>query len=56
LEYGVIPATLNHEQPDPDCPVSVVTVPRPIQRRFVLKVSFTQMGQCAALVLRKFDR
>jgi 3-oxoacyl-[acyl-carrier-protein] synthase II len=55
LEHGLLPATLNYEEPDPDCPVNVVTTPRPVSRSFVLKVSFTQMGQCAALVLRKFD-
>ena len=29
LAHGVIPPTLNYESPDPDCPVNVVTEPRP---------------------------
>ncbi len=55
LQHGVLPGTLNYEHPDPACPLAVTTgEPRPVQRPYVLKVSFTQMGQCAALVLRKW--
>jgi 3-oxoacyl-[acyl-carrier-protein] synthase II len=54
LAHGVCPATLNYEEPDPACPVSVVAgAPRPLARRHVVKVSFTEMGQCAAVVLRR---
>jgi 3-oxoacyl-[acyl-carrier-protein] synthase II len=55
LYHGVQPATLNYEQPDPDCSVKVhAGSPRPIAKPFVVKVGFTQMGQCAAVVIRKF--
>jgi 3-oxoacyl-[acyl-carrier-protein] synthase II len=54
LQYGLVPATLNYEEPDPACSVAVTAgEPRPVRTPYVLKVSFTQMGQCAALVLRK---
>ena len=56
LPHGHMPPTLNYEHPDPACPVEVVAgAPRPITRPYVVKVSFTQMGQCAAAVLRKWD-
>jgi 3-oxoacyl-[acyl-carrier-protein] synthase II len=55
LEHGVLPATLNYEEADPDCPINVAAEPRALTKPYVLKVSFTRMGQCAALVLRKFD-
>jgi 3-oxoacyl-[acyl-carrier-protein] synthase II len=55
FEHGLLPATLNYEEADPECPVSVAAEPRPVTKPYVLKVSFTEMGQCAALVLRKFD-
>ena len=56
LEHGVLPRTLNYEEPDPACPVAVVADPaRPIERPYVLKVGFTEMGQCAALVCRKWN-
>jgi 3-oxoacyl-[acyl-carrier-protein] synthase II len=56
LEHGQVPPTLNYEEPDPDCPVPVVAgAPRPVSRPYVVKVGFTQMGQCAALVLRKWQ-
>src|SRR5262249_4558395 len=53
LDDGTVPATLNHDEPDPACPVAVVRAPRPVTRPFVLKVSLTDQGQCAAAVLRK---
>lgn len=54
LEHGLMPATLNYEEPDPACPVPVhAGSPRPVRRPHVLKVGFTQMGQCAAVVVRK---
>jgi 3-oxoacyl-[acyl-carrier-protein] synthase II len=52
LQHGVVPPTLNYEEPDPDCPVSVLAgSPRPVRRKHVLKVSFTEIGQCAAVVV-----
>jgi 3-oxoacyl-[acyl-carrier-protein] synthase II len=56
LEHGLLPATLNYEVPDPACPITVATGnPRPVQRPCVVKVGFTEMGQCAAVVCRKWD-
>jgi 3-oxoacyl-[acyl-carrier-protein] synthase II len=53
LDEGILPATLNYDEPDPACPVAVVGVPRPVTRPFVLKVNITDQGQCAAVVVRK---
>ncbi len=56
LPHGQVPPTLNYEQPDPDCPITVLAgAPRPMTRPYVVKVSFTQMGQCAAVVVRKWE-
>jgi 3-oxoacyl-[acyl-carrier-protein] synthase II len=56
LHHGIVPRTLNCEDPDPECPVEVLrAAPRPLSRPFVLKVGFTQMGQCAALVVRRWQ-
>jgi 3-oxoacyl-[acyl-carrier-protein] synthase II len=56
LHHRAVPASLNCDDPDPDCPVEVLrNGPRPVTRPCVLKVSFTQMGQCAALVLRQWQ-
>ena len=53
LHHGLVPATLNYEEPDPDCPVAVHTgAPRPVARPYVVKIGCTQMGQCAAVVCR----
>jgi 3-oxoacyl-[acyl-carrier-protein] synthase II len=52
----MVPPTLNYEQPDPRCPISVLAgQARPVTRPYLLKISFTEMGQCAALVLRKWS-
>jgi 3-oxoacyl-[acyl-carrier-protein] synthase II len=55
LRHGTLPATLNYEEPDPDCPVAVAREPRPVQKPYVLKVSLTEYGQCAAAVLKKWE-
>jgi 3-oxoacyl-[acyl-carrier-protein] synthase II len=55
LTEGCVPPTLNYEHPDPDCPVTVLSGDvKAVDRPYVLKVSFTQMGQCAAMVVRKW--
>ncbi len=56
LEQGLVPPTLNYEEPDPACDLPVLACePRPVTKPYILKVGFTQMGQCAALVVRKVD-
>ena len=56
LHKGVLPASLNYENPDPACPVAVHTgAPRPVTRPYALKVGFTPMGQCAAVVVRRWE-
>jgi 3-oxoacyl-[acyl-carrier-protein] synthase II len=56
MQHGAVPATLNYEEPDPACPVLVAAgKPRPMRRPHVLKVNFTMMGQCAAVVVRKWE-
>jgi 3-oxoacyl-[acyl-carrier-protein] synthase II len=53
LHHGLVPATLNFEAPAPECPLAVIVgTPRPVARPHMLKVSTTQMGQCAAVVIR----
>jgi len=54
-QEGVLPATLNYEEPDPLCPVEVVREPKRVKRRCFLKIGFTELGQCAALVCRKAE-
>jgi 3-oxoacyl-[acyl-carrier-protein] synthase II len=56
LHHNLMPATLNCDDPDPACPVAVHTgTPRPVSRPYVVKVSSTQQGQCAAVVIRRWD-
>jgi 3-oxoacyl-[acyl-carrier-protein] synthase II len=56
LRQGEMPATLNYDDGDPDCPVSVIAgAPWRASRPYALKIAFTQMGQCAATVIRKWD-
>jgi 3-oxoacyl-[acyl-carrier-protein] synthase II len=55
LKHGTLPATLNCDDPDPACPVAVVRQPRPVAKPYVLKVSLTDLGQCAAAVVKKWD-
>jgi 3-oxoacyl-[acyl-carrier-protein] synthase II len=56
LRHGQVPPTLNCDVPDPACPITVVTgKPQPARKPHVLKVSFTGLGQCAAVVCRKWE-
>jgi 3-oxoacyl-[acyl-carrier-protein] synthase II len=55
LHHGEVPPTLNYEQPDPACPVAVAREPRPVAKPYVLKVSFTELGQCGAAVCRRWE-
>jgi 3-oxoacyl-[acyl-carrier-protein] synthase II len=55
LTNAQVPATLNYDEPDPACPVFVRPTAQPVRREHVLKVSFTEMGQCAAVVCRKWE-
>ena len=52
LSHGVIPATLNYDTPDPQCPLNIVSgKPLPTDNRIVLKVNVTRMGQASASIL-----
>ncbi len=54
LQQGQLPPTINHRTPDPACPVKVHTQGlRPLSKSHVLKIGFTDLGQCAAVVLKK---
>ncbi|MCS6863534.1 MAG: beta-ketoacyl-[acyl-carrier-protein] synthase family protein [Gemmataceae bacterium] len=56
LHQGQLPGTINHTQPDPNCPVYVHTGrPQPVTQPYVVKVSYTPLGQCAAVVIRKWN-
>jgi 3-oxoacyl-[acyl-carrier-protein] synthase II len=53
LEHDQLPPTLNCEDPDSACAVSVRRVAGRVARPFVLKVGATELGQCAAVVCRR---
>lgn len=52
LKKGVIPATLNYETPDADCPLNVVhNEPLATNNKLFLKISSTTFGQASASVI-----
>jgi 3-oxoacyl-[acyl-carrier-protein] synthase II len=53
MRHGVVPASLNCEQPDKRCPVTVIRQPRPVQKPLFLKTAFTELGHSVALVCRR---
>lgn len=55
LQHGMLPPTLNYETADPACPVAVQRSARAIARPFFVKVSYTDLGQCAAVVCRSWE-
>ena len=56
LHHQQLPATLNYEYPDPQCPVRVAAgSPQPLTSPYMLKIAFTDIGQCGAVVLRRWE-
>jgi 3-oxoacyl-[acyl-carrier-protein] synthase II len=56
LQHGQLPGTLNHQNPDPACPVAVHTgPPRPVAKPYAVKLSYTNLGQCSAVVVKKWS-
>jgi 3-oxoacyl-[acyl-carrier-protein] synthase II len=56
FQHGELPGTINHHTADPACPVRVhVGQPRRVAKPWAVKVAYTDMGQCAAAVIRKWD-
>jgi 3-oxoacyl-[acyl-carrier-protein] synthase II len=56
MTEGRVPPTLNYEKADPDCPLNVLAgEAHTMTRPYVVKVSFTQMGQCGAMVVRQWQ-
>ncbi|GIW79693.1 MAG: 3-oxoacyl-[acyl-carrier-protein] synthase 2 [Gemmatales bacterium] len=56
LHHGLVPATKNFENRDANCPLAVIAGdPVPATKPYVLKLNFTDMGQCAAIVVRRWE-
>ena len=56
LKQRLVPGTLNYTQPDEACAVNVTTgTPVAVSKLFAVKLSVTDMGQCAAVVLKRWD-
>ena len=51
LQHGVVPPTLNHEHPDPACPINVVTTCQPPCSSAVLALNHKITGQAVALLV-----
>jgi 3-oxoacyl-[acyl-carrier-protein] synthase II len=49
---GLVPPTLNYEQPDPACPVNVIHGdPLPVENRVAMLLNQSETGQSAAVVI-----
>jgi 3-oxoacyl-[acyl-carrier-protein] synthase II len=56
LQNGALPGSINCDHPDPECGVNVHTgALRPINKPYALKLGFTDLGQCAAMILRRWE-
>ena len=50
MQHGTVPATLNHDETDPECPVTVNSgSSRPLEREYVVKVGFRISGTRAVV-------
>ena len=56
LQHKLLPGTLNHDNLAPGCSITVHTgPPRPVTRPYALKITATDLGQCAAVVFRGWE-
>jgi 3-oxoacyl-[acyl-carrier-protein] synthase II len=55
MEQGWRPGTRNFREADPRCPVVVACESAAMRKAYILKVSGTEFGQCAALVVRRWE-
>ncbi|WP_168218836.1 beta-ketoacyl-[acyl-carrier-protein] synthase family protein [Limnoglobus roseus] len=56
LKHGQLPGTVNHAATSADCPVTVhVGEPRPVTKPYAVKINYTDLGQCAVAVVKKFE-
>ena len=55
LATGWRPGTMNHHETDANCPINVAREPGNLRKPYVLKVSATEMGQCAAMIVRRWE-
>ncbi|MBL8891372.1 MAG: beta-ketoacyl-[acyl-carrier-protein] synthase family protein [Planctomycetaceae bacterium] len=51
IRQGILPATLNYETPDPDCPVRVAAVNSPLGSTLALVTNQAPAGQIATLLI-----
>ncbi len=51
MQHDVVPPTLNYEQPDPACPVNVVSEAQPSRASTVMALNHKLTGQAVALVV-----
>ncbi len=55
LKHGLLPGTVNCENVADECRVKVhVGSPRPVTKPYAVKVNYTDMGQCAVAVLKRW--
>jgi 3-oxoacyl-[acyl-carrier-protein] synthase II len=56
FHHGLLPSTLNYEHVDPHAPVRVsVGGQISSRKRYAIKLGYTELGQCAALVVRRWE-
>lgn len=56
LKHGELPGTVNHASASEDCPIAVHTgSPRPVTKPYAVKINYTDLGQCAVMVVKKFE-
>lgn len=51
-QKGMLPATLNHEETEPRCPIRVSREEAPPRKEHLIKLACTELGQVAAVVVK----
>jgi 3-oxoacyl-[acyl-carrier-protein] synthase II len=55
FQHGTLPPTKNFQTPDDTCRVNMIAgQPHQVTKDYALKISFSDMGQCAAVVIKRW--
>jgi 3-oxoacyl-[acyl-carrier-protein] synthase II len=55
FHHGILPPTKNFQTPDETCRINIVAgQPHKVTKDYALKLSFSDMGQCAAVVIKRW--
>ncbi|CAN5581037.1 beta-ketoacyl synthase [soil metagenome] len=55
FQHGTLPGTINVTRPDASLGINVLTQSRAVTKPYAVKLGYTDLGQCAVIVVKKWE-